>query len=157
MSSEPLLRLWRWRLRGVLAEGGLLVLPIGLAVDDEFPRGALHPVDSGLCAQWVGHDCQPFARVAIRSQHGRCRAMPLDHELIVVQCLCRTERGEREVVDDQEIDDITALGCRRGDLEAVPRGDGGTLRRRVWVADDLSPPDNTTRFDSGDGDDEGRI
>ena len=33
---------------GGVGEGGLFVLPVGLAFDDGFPGGSLQPVDGGL-------------------------------------------------------------------------------------------------------------
>jgi hypothetical protein len=53
-------------------EGGLLAAPVGLALDDEFPRGGLEPVDRGLGEQWVGERGEPLVGVAVGGdQRGR--------------------------------------------------------------------------------------
>ncbi len=47
------------------ADGGLLALPVGLAVEDEFVGGGLEPVDRGLREQGVGHQGEPLDRFAV--------------------------------------------------------------------------------------------
>ena len=49
----------------VLGEAGLLALPVGLAVEDEFVGRRLQPVDGGLGEEGVGHLCEPLDRLTV--------------------------------------------------------------------------------------------
>lgn len=53
----------------VVGDGGLLALPIGLAVEDEFVGCGLEPVDRGLREERVGHEAEPLDGLAVRGDH----------------------------------------------------------------------------------------
>jgi hypothetical protein len=63
---------------GCAAGGWPLAVPVGLAVQDEFPGGGLEPVEGGLGEQSVGHQGQPFNRDWLRF-----RMMVLAFDLLV--------------------------------------------------------------------------
>ena len=79
-------------------------MAVGLSFDDEFPGGALEPVDCGLGEEWVGHDRQPLARIAVGGQHCGRVVVALDADLVDVGCLGGVERLEGKVVNKEQID-----------------------------------------------------
>ena len=85
-------------------EPGLLVAPVGLAVEDEFVGGGLESVDGGLGEEGVGHESQPLDRVSVRRDN--CRRLPvaLHYQLINVGGVVAVQRLKGKIVEDEEID-----------------------------------------------------
>ena len=93
------------------------MLAVGLALDDELPRGALQPVDGGLGEQRVGHDGQPLARVPVRGQHGGRGVVALDDELVDVGGLGARRglvRAKSSMIEQVDADELAHLGVVAG-------------------------------------------
>ena len=110
---------------GADVESGFLAASVGLAVEDEFIRGGLEPVDGGLGEQGVGHLAEPFDRLAVGGDDGRRGPVAFDDELVDVRGVERVEGLEGEVVD---------LSRRR---DSSTYADTATIPTR-WRRDDLT-------------------
>src|SRR6516162_180297 len=87
----------------VVVDGGFLLPPVGLAVDDEFVGGGDEPVDGGLGQERVGHDRQPFLGGAVGGHYGGGPLVAFDADLVEVGGFGGAEGLEREVVQDQQL------------------------------------------------------
>ena len=87
-----------------VGDGGLLALPVGLAVEDEFVGGGLEPVDRGLGEEGVGHEPEPLDWLPVAGHDRRRSAVPLDDEFVDVGGVDRVHRLESEVIDDEQVD-----------------------------------------------------
>src|SRR6516225_2344465 len=91
-------------LAGGGADDWFLAAPVGLAFDDEFVGGGGEPVDGGLGEERVGHHGEPFFGGAVGGDYGGGPLVAFDADLVEVGGLGGVERGEREVVQDQQLD-----------------------------------------------------
>ena len=81
------------------AEVGALALPVALALDDEFERGGLQPVERGLGEQWVGHHGQHLRRFPVRGDDGGGLPVAFHDEFVEVAGLLGAERVQGQVVE----------------------------------------------------------
>jgi hypothetical protein len=82
-----------------VGDGGLLALPVGLAVEDEFVGGGLEPVDGGLGEEWVGHEAEPLDGLAVGGDDRGGGAVSFRDEFVDVGGVEGVERLESEVVE----------------------------------------------------------
>jgi len=66
---------------------GLLALPLGLAVQDQFLGNGLELVNRGLSKQRVGHQREPRDRLALVRDDRSCGAVSFDDEQVDTQQL----------------------------------------------------------------------
>ena len=78
--------------------------PVGLSFDDEFVAGRGEAVDGGLGQERVAHEGDPLVRRAVGRDDRGVLAVPGDGKLVEVRGCGLVQRGEREVVDDQDAD-----------------------------------------------------
>ena len=95
--SNPAWRRW--------PDCGLLALPVGLAVEDEFVGGGLEPVDRRI-GRAAGRPSWRATRSGSRFEVtiGAGRAVAFDDELVDVGGVGGVESVEREVVDHEQVD-----------------------------------------------------
>ena len=83
---------------------GSLSAAVGLAFDDEFVAGGDESVDGGLGEEWVAHDGDPFAGVAVRGDDGAGFLVAFDDQFVEVRGFGAVHGFEGEVVEDEYFD-----------------------------------------------------
>src|SRR2546426_8874827 len=69
---------------GPVVVGGLLSLPVGLALHDELVCGGGEAVHGGLGQEWVGHHGQPLGRFPVGGHDGGGLAVPFHDQFVEV-------------------------------------------------------------------------
>ena len=85
-------------------DAGFLSVAVAVAFDDEFVGGGLEPVDSGLREERVGHQRDPLDWLTIRGDDRGFVAVSFDDKFVDVAGVVAVEAGEREVVQDEQVD-----------------------------------------------------
>src|SRR6185437_3653968 len=122
-------------------DGWFLAVPVGRAFDDEFVGGGGEAVDCGLGQERVGHHGEPFLGGAVGGHDGRGFPVPFDAELVEVGGFGGVERGEREVVEDEQVD---AGDAAHLDVEGVVEAGGPEPLEQLGGGghqDGAAPPD----------------
>ena len=82
---------------GRVAHGGLLAVPIAVAVEHELVGGGLQSVDRRLGEEGIGHEAEPLDGLPVRRGDGGRPAVAFDDQLVDVGGVEGVERLEAEV------------------------------------------------------------